>query len=168
MSRLLRVALLLAALVVAKSCQPPDCDHVDCGTCGNACCILNVTFPMAAKTVYSAMIETLKKGGDDGRYTFTGSEDMTHDNMTAKYIIQSNHMTLVHHYNDTQNFLLYADNEMSTTVRAFSISKIYGAYCDYGQNYKNLIGYVKGLGVKEYKVVPVMGCPPPHATVKEL
>ena len=28
---------------------------------------------------------------------------------------------------------------------AFSISRIYGAFCDAGQNYKNLVGFVKGL-----------------------
>lgn len=38
---------------------------------------------------------------------------------------------------------LTADNFI---LQAFSISKVYGAYCDYGQNYKNLIGYVQGLG----------------------
>ena len=31
-------------------------------------------------------------------------------------------------------------------LQAFSISEIYGAFCDAGQNYKNLVGFVKGLG----------------------
>ena len=30
-------------------------------------------------------------------------------------------------------------------MQAFSISQIATAYCDAGQNYKNLVGYVKGL-----------------------
>ena len=30
-------------------------------------------------------------------------------------------------------------------LQAFSISEIATAYCDDGQNYKNLVGYVKGL-----------------------
>jgi len=30
-------------------------------------------------------------------------------------------------------------------LQAFSISQIATAYCDAGQNYKNLVGYVKGL-----------------------
>lgn len=114
------------------------------------------------------MVGNLKSGGDDGRYTFIGSENMTQYNLSAKYIIQANHMTLVHHYNDTQNYVLYGDTDsaMSTTVRAFSISKIYGAYCDYGQNYKNLIGYVKGLDIQGFEVTPVMGCPPPHKVIE--
>jgi hypothetical protein len=44
MARGFGVVVLLAALLAVEACQPPDCDHVDCGTCGNACCILNVTF----------------------------------------------------------------------------------------------------------------------------
>jgi hypothetical protein len=111
------------------------------------CYVIGV-LALSATDLYSKMVGNLKSGGDDGRYTFIGSENMTQYNLSAKYIIQANHMTLVHHYNDTQNYVLYGDTDsaMSTTVRAFSISKIYGAYCDYGQNYKNLIGYVKGLG----------------------
>jgi hypothetical protein len=88
------------------------------------------------------MVDYLKSGGDDGRYTFIGSENMTQYNLSAKYIIQANHMTIDYHYhyNDTQNYLLYGDNATSTTVRAFSISGRYGAYCDYSQNYKILVG----------------------------
>lgn len=31
--------------------------------------------------------------------------------------VQSNHMTLVHHYNDTQDYVVYEDTETSTTVK---------------------------------------------------
>ena len=31
-------------------------------------------------------------------------------------------------------------------LQAFSMSRIYGAFCDAGQNYKNLVGFIKGLG----------------------
>ena len=34
---------------------------------------------------------------------------------------------------------------MLLLLQAFSISQIATAYCDEGQNYKNLVGYVKGL-----------------------
>jgi hypothetical protein len=88
MARGFGVVVLLAALLAVEACQPPDCDHVDCGTCGNACCILNVTFPLSATDLYSKMVGNLKSGGDDGRYTFIGSENMTQYNLSAKYIIQ--------------------------------------------------------------------------------
>ena len=35
---------------------------------------------------------------------------------------------------------------MTNSLQAFSISEIATANCDMGQNYKNLVGYVKGLG----------------------
>ena len=41
--------------------------------------------------------------------------------------------------------------------QSFSISRIEGAFCDAGQNYKNLVGFVKGLG-KDYSNKIVFGC----------
>lgn len=88
----------------------------------------------------------------------------------SQFIMQGIHTTLVHHYNDTLNFLVIsADNITSTVhvssqnyqaarmllisiIQAFSISEIATANCDMGQNYKNLVGYVKGLG-KPFSVV---------------
>ena len=46
-------------------------------------------------------------------------------------------------------------------LQAFSISEIATAYCDEGQNYKNLVGYVKGLSksiinhIYNYSAVPL-------------
>ena len=41
--------------------------------------------------------------------------------------------------------LLANDLFLTECVQAFSISNIAGAYCDEGQNYKNLIGFMDGL-----------------------
>ena len=100
------------------------------------------------------------------RYTFVNGTDYRPDNITAgvKYQLQAIHRTLVHHYNDTLDMLVISKDMSMTTVRVctqiyivfsvkiifnpqgFSISRIEGAYCDDGQNYKNLVGFVKGLG----------------------
>lgn len=32
--------VVLISLKLSNSCEPPDCDRLDCGTCGNACCTL--------------------------------------------------------------------------------------------------------------------------------
>eukprot|EP00118_Oscarella_pearsei_P008939 m.48668 g.48668 ORF g.48668 m.48668 type:complete len:163 (+) comp33910_c0_seq1:575-1063(+) len=153
------ILVLLACFLAVQTCVPPDCDHEDCGTCGNACCTLNVSIAMPPAKVCEAMVASLKAGGPDKLYTFVGMYDMSKDNMTAKYILQSIHSTKVHHYNDTQDYVIFEHKKGMSTVKAFSISQIWGAYCDEGQNYKNLVGYVKGLGVK-YDVTPVAGCPP--------
>ena len=106
-------------------------------------------------------------GGADGRYTLAGTDDYRQDHPKGiQYMMQGIHTTLVHHYNDTLNFIIATEgssNSSKTTVevrsnallvwcvlllfQAFSISQIHGAWCDDGQNYKNLVGYVKGLSM---------------------
>lgn len=36
------VSCLIAVILIkiSDSCEPPDCNRLDCGTCGNACCSL--------------------------------------------------------------------------------------------------------------------------------
>ena len=49
-----------------------------------------------------------------------------------------------------------------THTQAFSISQIQGALCDDGQNYKNLVGFVKGLrecGISEHQGSSYSFCP---------
>ncbi|XP_078588804.1 uncharacterized protein LOC144869407 isoform X2 [Branchiostoma floridae x Branchiostoma japonicum] len=104
-------------------------------------------------------------GGADERYRYIGGVDMRTYNSTASFILQGVHMTYVHRYNDTLNFVLTDDmkpsiHPLGTTLHAFSISQIAGAYCDDGQNYKNLVGFVKGLNMK-YTETTVAGCPKP-------
>ena len=61
--------------------------------------------------------------------------------------LQAIHSTKVHHYNDTLNFAIGEHAESGhVMVRGFSISQIYGAYCDDGQNYKNVVGFIKVKG----------------------
>ncbi len=103
-------------------------------------------------------------GGDDGRYKFVNSTDYRSDNITVKYQLQGIHSTKIMHYNDTLDFLVLMGERPTSSVvkvrqtensvnkvscilslQGFSISRIEGAYCDAGQNYKNLVGLMKGL-----------------------
>ncbi len=45
-------------------------------------------------------------GGADGRYKFVNSTDYRKDNISVQYQLQGIHSTLVHHYNDTLDFLV--------------------------------------------------------------
>ncbi len=58
------------------------------------------------------------------------------------------HTTLVKRYNDTLNFAVYPETGQffMSRLSAFSISQIATAYCDDGQNYKNIVQIIKGLG----------------------
>ncbi|XP_072026759.1 uncharacterized protein [Amphiura filiformis] len=155
----------LSALTFALACQPPDCDRPDCGSCGNACCTLKFTlFNKSPKEAYNDMTKALTAGGADGRYTFIAGSDNTKYNISCLYQIQGWHTTLEHHYNDTLNFSIYGNPDgpaSSSLVTAFSISQIAGALCDAGQNYKNLVGYFKGLKIP-YARADVFGCQNPN------
>ena len=52
---------------------------------------------------------------------------------------------------------LYYNSSLLFSPQSFSISRIEGALCDEGQNYKNLVGFVKGLQ-KDYSDKIVFGC----------
>ena len=51
-------------------------------------------------------------GGADGRYTYVNEEDYRKDKIPSgvKYQMQAIHTTLVHHYNDTLNFLIRSNS----------------------------------------------------------
>lgn len=154
------VVLLLVGVISA--CQPPDCDNPDCGTCSNACCTLEFKFARSAETVYNDMVAYLKSGGNDKHYKFVNGSDLRPYKIKSgvEFMIQAIHTTKVHHYNDTLDFLLSSNppgSKDETLVQGFSISQIYGAYCDDGQNYKNLVGYVKGLGL-DFAQRTISGC----------
>jgi hypothetical protein len=124
-------------------------------------------FSLSPDEVNTAMVQSLKAGGPDQRYTLVSDDDYRPYNMTVKWMLQTIHATKVHHYNDTQDWTVSVEgkepnphNPKRTVVKGFSISQIHGAYGDAGQNYKNLVGFVKGLNVK-FEQKAVSGCPPP-------
>ncbi|XP_077992359.1 uncharacterized protein LOC144446466 [Glandiceps talaboti] len=162
---MLRYVLLLVVqlsiVILTLSCQPPDCDRPDCGTCGNACCTLDFYFEKQPEDMYTSIVTNLQEGGPDGRYSFVAGSDLRKYNVSAQFLLQGQHMTLVHQYIDTMNMAFYYGDDgkrMGTLLHAFSISNIAGALCDAGQNYKNLVGFVKALGVS-FSEKLVSGCP---------
>jgi hypothetical protein len=79
----------------------------------------------------------------------------------VSFIGQAYHATLKRIYNDTLNFLIYApkpDLPNASRMQVHSISQIGGAYCDDGQNYKNIAVLLKSLGFA-YREVQSTGCP---------
>merc|ERR1711939_443293 len=126
-----------------------DCKNVDFGSCGNACCHLDIAFPNhSTEDVRDALLKAFD--GADGRYTAQmtaegtlGFGDLRPFNASADFIGQAWHLTKNEMYNDTINFALYAANDgenkgKGTTATAFSISQIAGAFGDSGQNYYNI------------------------------
>ena len=90
---LLARALLLAPFALA--CVPPDCDHVDEGSCVNACCKLSWDLPgVDARAFIENVSSLLSAGGPDGR--FARYDNLPPVQMWARegtYVVQGNHTT---------------------------------------------------------------------------
>eukprot|EP01062_Namystynia_karyoxenos_P021858 TRINITY_DN18339_c0_g1_i3.p1 TRINITY_DN18339_c0_g1~~TRINITY_DN18339_c0_g1_i3.p1 ORF type:complete len:206 (+),score=76.78 TRINITY_DN18339_c0_g1_i3:81-620(+) len=176
---MMRVAALLclagAALGQANSsCGPqrpspvPDCDKGDFGSCGNACCVVDVTItgPATPTEVYITVKGFLQSGGGDGLYAYsTGpdaaghnpSDDLRPYNVSWQYIMQGTHKTSGGYVDRLDfNFQPTADN--GTVVRVGSRSGIHGALGDNGQNYKSIAWIVNTIVGPQKQVAIVHGC----------
>ena len=127
MSKLLSLLAILAATVHANdtTCgddpdKMPNCNMPDHGSCGNACCILDMVLRDSPQAVYNQTVAFLKAGGYDGSFAYvTGPDAAGHnpdDYLGAGvgptsswwYIFQGSHST-TGGYIDTLNFFLKAN-----------------------------------------------------------
>lgn len=126
-----------------------DCDKPDMGSCGNACCVADLTFPNSEPAkVYGSLKSALSELDE---YEFVGGTDLSPFNITKpepfKFIAQGRHSAPKYSGEnaDILNFAIYADASKGSTVRMFSVSRIHGALGDNGQNYKTLAFLSKKL-----------------------
>lgn len=179
-------ALVFAALVgTVSACNggpadDPDCQHLDLGSCGVACCKLLFKFDAACpEDVKNNLMTAMSKGGPDGRFalqtTAEGTFGFTEDiNVRGPhYVGQAYHTTpfpVTHPnvtsgpYRDTVNFLVFTDAASNATmVRAFSISEINGALGDNGMNYKNILQVMRSDVMGGWHMTQEdSSCPPPQ------
>lgn len=157
------LVLLLIVLGLTGACTPPDCDHVDHGSCVEACCKLMWHVKgVNASHVAKALEQQFQEKGPDGRYSFWGT---TPDQGPLSFVVQGKHFTINNTYVDSLSFGIYDDDEKQhTAIQAFSHSQdfIKGdfAYGDRGQNYKNLVFLFKSLKLP-YEEHIMFGCPRP-------
>lgn len=163
------MVLALGAVLSALACVSPDCDRPDHGTCGVACCALNISFPHTSTFSLMTMLNSsIAKGGPDFRFILRptaenkyGFADFRSFGIPVHFMGQAWHETAKYTYKDTINYLIYAppaNSPNSSVMRVHSISQIGGAYGDDGQNYKNIVVLVKALGI-EYTELSAVGCP---------
>eukprot|EP00930_Biecheleria_cincta_P038157 TRINITY_DN26217_c0_g1_i1.p1 TRINITY_DN26217_c0_g1~~TRINITY_DN26217_c0_g1_i1.p1 ORF type:complete len:362 (-),score=67.14 TRINITY_DN26217_c0_g1_i1:229-1314(-) len=119
-----------------------DCDKPDLGSCGNACCVAELTVPNSEPaTVYGSLKSALLTLDD---YEFVGGDDLSQYNITKpepfRFIAQGRHSAPKYSGEsaDILNFAIFPDAWQGSTVRMFSVSRIHGALGDNGQNYKTL------------------------------
>jgi hypothetical protein len=131
---------------LSSACEFDECQNIDFGSCGNACCRLNVEIKGETTVdVMNKLNATIVGGGPDALYIpmQTAGEfvfsDLRPYNITPDFLGQAWHTTVNGMYNDTVNMLLTpSDDGKSTSVFATSVSQIGGAYGDNGQNYYNI------------------------------
>jgi len=143
-----------------KPSKVQDCQNLDMGSCGNACCKLQFTVQEDTATAMKMLNSSLAKGGPDGYFTLQmtaegtlGFGDLRPYKIEYDFIGQVHHMTSgPMHYNDTIDINIKpqecADQECSghgSVIKAFSLSLIGGALGDNGQNYKNILMIMKGV-----------------------
>jgi len=158
-----RIACLVLTLAAAKdvvgSCggEKPspveDCQNVDYGSCGNACCKMDFSVEGTSTSVMTQLNASLSNGGVDGNYELKMTAEGTlgfgdliqfGSPFGFDYIGQVHHTTSgPAHYVDTVNFNIKTGKSGHSTLRAFSTSQIAGALGDNGQNYKNIVTAIK-------------------------
>ena len=157
-----------------KDSKVADCDHPDLGSCGTACCSLEVNLTTSAPLAYGEIKAFLETGGQDASYAYSNYTDAAgHDPSDAlpdgipggfQYIWQGTHATKGG-YVDTLNFWVKPIDGLSATLGLFSISNIHGALGDGGQNYKSLVYLLKNFATTSGYSLPtiVHGCAVPGA-----
>jgi len=161
------------------SSNDSDCKNVDFGSCGNACCKIDVIVSnpnwYGVEEVKDKLNQTLafgtgtriyQPGGPDGWYELQptaegtlGFYDLRQNGSPngVDFIGQATHTTSGDaHYVDTINYDISTNHDGTYTIRAFSISGIGGALGDNGQNYKNVI-YPLNVAGFGFDIKPVDG-----------
>jgi hypothetical protein len=140
-----------------------DCQNVDFGSCGNACCKLEFLVsedPLAAMQKLNA---SFTDGGADGYYKLQMTAEKTlgfgdlrafHPPGGYQFLGQVHHTTSgPAHYVDEINLSIrpqqcdkgFLCNAQGSIITAFSTSLIAGALGDNGQNYKNIVMAMKNV-----------------------
>lgn len=157
-------AVLLVVSVRADTCGScgqgcADCGHLDFGSCGNACCKLDVTIAQSTEEVVATLNATLQAPGfADGAYEaqqlaegVLGFADLRPFNASADFIGQFRHTTTIG-YEDSVSINVARDSDGHSLVRMFSYSLIGGAFGDAGQNYKNLFNLLTSAYAGQYTI----------------
>ena len=152
--------------------QVPDCDKPDLGSCGNACCVAELSLSTAPLQAYTDTKSALMSLLSDGFSYVTGGDpnpgdDLRPYNVTKpknfKFIFQGRHDAPKYKgpNADILDFAIY-ESGAGSVLRMFSLSRIHGALGDHGQNYKTLAFLAQKLESNS-KPTPVHGCGLPAA-----
>mmetsp|Transcript_28684 Transcript_28684/g.87797 ORF Transcript_28684/g.87797 Transcript_28684/m.87797 type:complete len:189 (+) Transcript_28684:61-627(+) len=127
------------------------CENVDFGSCGNACCKLDLKVSLSTDAVMTKLNATLTAGGPDGNWSastldegVSGLVDLRFAQKGVDYVGQYVHTTFAG-YRDSVSLWLAPHADGATTARLFSYSLVGGAFGDSGQGFLNLKMLVDSL-----------------------
>jgi len=152
-----------------KSARVPNCDKEDMGSCGNACCALEVPLKVLPTVAYENLKSFLQSGGDSDAFAYVPgamphnehpADDIRQADIPYKFIVQGTHNSSGRHYIDTLDFTISnsSDSKLPSVLRAFSISDLHGALGDAGQNYKTISYVLSALGADVSSGQVIYGC----------
>jgi hypothetical protein len=173
-----------ASVDIGTCVQPgrllPDCDRLDAGSCGVACCTVETAVPnLDPADAYTALRRALVNGGPDGRYSKASSDEddaklevpfAFSPPLPWRFTMSGRHSTSGAFassgvwrdgFEDMLRFSVgvatdFAHASALTRVRLHSMSGPNGVLVDFGQNYKTLALLCEHLGWP--KPSPLHGC----------
>ena len=163
----MKIFLLVAVVFISAvyTCEAPDCDNVDLGSCGNACCLMEYYLEESPEVVADLLRQKLDQGGLDGRFDLERMNDgsrgiIDYSRADAPFFMgKFKHHTASFKYVDDISLQWEPSTaEGLTKLRAFSISLIGGAYGDAGQNFKNIHLFMKTFFEDMYEPTILLGC----------
>mmetsp|Transcript_30355 Transcript_30355/g.70598 ORF Transcript_30355/g.70598 Transcript_30355/m.70598 type:complete len:192 (+) Transcript_30355:49-624(+) len=173
----------MAAASVAGTCgfavpsAVPDCQNNDCGGCGNSCCKLAFEVAESPTVAANLLNQSIRSGGPDGAYSVrrlaegvSGVGDLRPFHTPVDFMAQVYHTTSgPSHYQDSIDVTIAPRPGGGSVIKAFSVSLVGGAYCDAGQNYKNIVMLMKSISWTGATTFTRDGpmCPPPAADQRE-
>eukprot|EP00747_Dinoflagellata_sp_TGD_P212906 gnl/TRDRNA2_/TRDRNA2_85938_c0_seq1.p1 gnl/TRDRNA2_/TRDRNA2_85938_c0~~gnl/TRDRNA2_/TRDRNA2_85938_c0_seq1.p1 ORF type:complete len:444 (+),score=67.12 gnl/TRDRNA2_/TRDRNA2_85938_c0_seq1:85-1416(+) len=138
------------------------CDMVDMGSCGAACCALEVLLEVAPKLAYERLKMFLLEGGDSR--SFAHVPDKKRDGNASSNVVEGLNLQGLHNtsegHADTLRFNIRKSSTGSALpiLRALSVSHENGTRSDRGQNYKTLTYMLGKVGIHASPPQILHGC----------
>eukprot|EP00929_Paragymnodinium_shiwhaense_P075576 TRINITY_DN38651_c0_g1_i1.p1 TRINITY_DN38651_c0_g1~~TRINITY_DN38651_c0_g1_i1.p1 ORF type:complete len:191 (-),score=30.01 TRINITY_DN38651_c0_g1_i1:81-653(-) len=130
-----------------------DCLNFDCGSCGNACCMLRFRVADDPERSMSLMMTSFDQGGPDGEYRWlpdhlgvTGFRDDRSRQTGLAFVGLLSHTAAPGDIQTLHIAIVQDDGGGSRLdIASTSLSPLTASFCDGGQNYTNILMAMKGV-----------------------
>ena len=142
------------------------CKHEDFGTCGHACCGVQVVAPKNCDTMcaYRRLLRSLRAKGPDQRFKLLNASDLRElegaYRHNVEFMVDAKHYTEVYHKHQLIQLVISPVTTMGNQaiVKGFSLSVGTDSLRDFGQNYKNLAEILNSIFFDADRIAVLHGC----------